>query len=172
MFCLVAALWAELTSACGYHSVYARPAGERLSVQVGQVMVPGGLAAQGVASGARAELSAAGMLTAGQDGPRLVVDVLRVDELSRGIHAGAIGQPAAAGMSIALTVRGRVFKGEAQEPELDTGDVRRTVQVSGDADPRADSAAYDEALRAAAERTGRAIARAALGIPEPADETP
>ena len=117
----------------------------------------------------RSELAAAGLLASGAQYPRLVIDVLRVDELSRGIHVQA-GQPRAAGMSIALTVRGRIFRAENQEPTLDTGDLRRAVQLSGDADPRADSAAYDTALRSAAERAGRAIARVALGIPEPNDE--
>ncbi len=168
----MAALWAVLASGCGYHSVYAQPAGERLSVQVGQILIPGALAAQSAASGARAELSAAGMLASAAAAPRLVIDVLRVDELSRAIHVAETGQPAAAAMSIALTARGRVFRAGIPDPQLDTGDVRRAVQVSGDADPRADSAAYDEAVRTAAERAGRAIARAALGIPEPADEAP
>lgn len=172
MFCSVAALWAELASGCGYHSLYAPSGGPPLSVQVGQILIPDALAAQAAASGARAELSAAGRLANGADAARLVIDVLRVDELSRAIHVAGTGQPAAAGMSLALTARGRVFTAGSQDPQLDTGDVRRAVQVSGDADPRADSAAYDDALRTAAERTGRAVARAALGIPEPADEAP
>lgn len=158
-----------LLSGCGYRSVYGQSARERFSVHVGQVLIPEPLAAQSAASGARSELAAAGLLASGAQYPRLVIDVLRVDELSRGIHVQA-GQPRAAGMSIALTVRGRIFRAENQEPTLDTGDLRRAVQLSGDADPRADSAAYDTALRSAAERAGRAIARVALGIPEPNDE--
>ncbi len=140
---------------------------------MGQVLIPEELAAQAVASGARAELSAAGLLASGGDGSRLVIDVLRVDELSRGIYVQAAGsKPSAAGMSIAVTARGRVFPAGVQEPQFDTGDVRRAVQVSGDAEPRADSAAYDDAVRDAAERAGRAVARAALGVPEPTDEAP
>ena len=171
-FCGIAALWVELASGCGYRSVYAQRAGDQLSVQVGQILIPRALAAQSAASGARAELSAAGMLASGDGTPRLVIDVLRIDELSRGIHVANTGQPAASAMSIALTARGRVFKRGSQEPELDTGDLRRAVQVAGDVDPREDSSAYDEAVRAAAEQAGRAIARAALGIPEPAEEAP
>ncbi len=65
-----------------------------------------------------------------------MVDVLRVDELSRGIHVQAgSGQPGAAGMSVAVTARGRVYRAGGQEPESDTGDVRRSVQISGAADP-------------------------------------
>jgi len=159
-----------LLAGCGYHSIYA-PTSEKLSVHVGQVMVAEPLAAQAAANGARSELAAAGLLASGAGYPRLVVDVLRVDELSRGIHVQD-GQPRAGGMSIALTIRGRIFNAENQEPRLDTGDLRRSVQVSGDSDPRVDSASYDAALRSAAELAGRAVARAALGIPEPNDEAP
>ncbi len=173
MICSLAGLWVVLASACGYRSLYAHTEGERLAVQVGQVMIPETLAAQSVASGVRAELSAAGMLASGGAAPKLIVDVLRVDESSRAIHAQRdANQPLAAGMSIAVTARGRVFQAGSPEPQLDTGDVRRAVQVSGAADPRTDSAAYDEAVRDAAERAGRAVARAALGIPEPSDEMP
>ena len=156
---------------CGYRAVYAGPAGELLSVQVGQVLVPDLIAAQAAASAARAELAAAGRLR-GESGPsRLLIDVLRVDELSRGVRA-QLGQPVARGMSVAVTLRGRIVGPENQEPTLDTGDVRRSAQVAGDAEPGTDSAAYEQALREAAERAGAAVGRLALGIPEPADETP
>lgn len=168
---MLAGLWVVSVAGCGYHSVYGRAATERLSVQVGQVLIPEVAAAQAATSGVRSELASAGALASGTQFPRLVLDVLRVDELSRGVHVQA-DQPRAAGMSIAVTVRGRIFQNENQEPRLDTGDVRRSVQLTGDSDPRADSAAYDVALRAAAERAGRAVGRLALGIPEPSDETP
>ena len=160
-----------LLCGCGYHPAYGQSGNERLSVQVGQVLIPEPLAAQAAASGVRSELAAAGLLANGTQFPRLVLDVLRVDELSRGIHVES-GQPRAAGMSIALTVRGRIFQAENQEARLDTGDLRRSVQLTGDSDPRADSAAYDVALRSAAEHAGRAVARIALGIPEPNDDPP
>lgn len=170
-FCSLTGLWAVLLAACGYQAAYAPSAGEKLSVHVGQVLIPEALAAQAAASGVRSELAAAGLLADSVQFPRLVLDVLRVEELSRGVHVQD-GRPRASGMSVALTVRGRIFQAENQEPRLDTGDLRRAVQVSGDADPRVDSAAYDAALRSAAERAGRAVARAALGIPEPNDEGP
>ena len=170
-FCAFAGLCVALLSACGYQPVYGygRSPADRLTVQMGQVLIPEPLAAQAAASGVRSELAAAGRLANGSQFPRLLLDVLRVDELSRGIHVQA-GQPRASGMSIALTVRGRLFRGETGDPSLDTGDLRRSVQVSGDSDPRADSSAYDVALRSAGERAGRAVARIILGIPEPNDE--
>jgi len=160
-----------LLTSCGYRPVYGQPVSERLSVQFGHVLIPEPLAAQAAASGVRSELAAAGLLAGGATFPRLVLDVLRVDELSRGIHVQD-GQPRASGTIIALTVRGRIFQAENQEARLDTGDLRRSVQVTGDTDARADSAAYDAALRSAAERAGRAVARIAMGIPEPNDDPP
>ncbi len=140
-------------------------------VQVGQVLIPESVVAEATAHAARAELAAAGVLSTGSNYPRLVIDVIRVDELSRGIYQEN-GQPRASGMSIAVVARGRLFDAEGQEPIVETGDVRRAVQVAGDADPRSDSAARDDALRAAAERAGQAIAKISLGLPEPADEAP
>lgn len=156
---------------CGYHPLYAEFAQRPLAVQLGQVLVPEPLAAQAAASGARTELAAAGAVRGGSEYPRLVLDVLRVDELSRGIHVEQ-GRPRSAGMSIAVTVRGRVFQAAAQDPVFDSGDLRRAVQMAGEGDASADGTAYDLALRQAAELSGRAIARAVLGIPEPADEAP
>jgi len=170
-FYSLAGLWAATLPGCGYQPVYAQPPGERLSVHVGQVLVPDSIAAQAATSGARSELTAAGLLADDARFPRLTLDVLRVDELSRGIHVQD-GRPRAAGMSVAVTVRARVFHAENEEPRLDTGDVRRSVQVTGDSDPRADSAAHEAALRSAAEHAGRSAARLVLGIPEPNDEPP
>jgi hypothetical protein len=171
---VIAGLWVALTEGlvgCGYRAIYAQPAGTRMSVGIGQVLVPETGVAQAALSGARAELAATGRLSQTATFPRLAVDLLRVDEVSRGVHVQST-QPLAGGMGIAVTVRGRLLLAAEQEPALDTGDVRRAVQVAGAADPRADSAAYDQAIRAAAERAGRAAARIALGIPEPNDEAP
>jgi hypothetical protein len=151
--------------------VYALSDGQQLSVQLGQSLIPEPVAVQAAASGARAELAAAGRIAAGAGYPRLVLDVLRVDELSRGIFAQQ-GQPSAGAMSIGVVLRGRVFTADNQDAAIDTGDVRRAVQLTGNSDARADSTARDVALRGAAERAGRAAARIALGLPEPADETP
>lgn len=170
-FCLTLALWVALVSGCGYKPVYAAQGRDRFAVQIGQALVPDAVAIQAAASGARAELAVAGQLGTGGQFPRLVIDVLRVDEGSRGIHVGG-GQPMASGMSVAVVVRARVFAQGSQEPTQDTGDLRRAVQLSGDADPRVDGGVYDQALRGAAERAGRAAARAVLGLPEPADEIP
>jgi hypothetical protein len=156
---------------CGYHPLYAQSQAPAISVAPGQVLIPNTNAVQAALSGARAELVAAGHVASGSGFPRLTVDVLRVDEVSRAIHVQA-GQPLAAGMSLAVVVRARFQETAEQEPTVDTGDVRRAVQTSGDADPRVDGPLYDQALRSAAERAGRAAARIVLGVPEPNDESP
>src|SRR5882724_9827447 len=160
---------ADAASGCGYRAVYAQAKGPATSVAMGMILVPETGAAQAALSGARAELALAGRLSREAGLPRLTIDLLRVDEVSRGIHVQS-GQPRASGMGVAVVVRGRIWSGPEQEPTLDTGDVRRAAQVSGDAEPRQDSAIYDQAVRSAAERAGRAAARIALGIPEPSDE--
>jgi len=172
-FWLHSALWvtALVTAGCGYHAVYGDSAGPTLGVAAGQVLVPDAAAVQSAMSGVRAELAAGGRLASSAEYPRVVVDVLRVDELSRGIHV-ASGAPAAGGMSIGVTIRARLFTQSQQEPSLDSGDVRRAVTLTGNSDPRADRAAYEIAVRSAAERAGKAAARIILGIPEPADESP
>lgn len=167
-------LWAAVTASvlgCGYQALYGRANDAPISVGVGQILVPETGAAQAALSGARAELAAAGRLATASDYPHLAIDLLRIDEVSRGVHVQS-GKPSAAGMGIAVVVRARLLLGPEQEAALDSGDVRRSIQLSGDADPRTDSTIYDQAVRAAAERAGRAAARIALGVPEPNDEAP
>jgi hypothetical protein len=155
---------------CGYRAVYAG-AGQKMAVVAGEMLVPDVNAAQAALSGARAELAASGRLASGSAYPRLAIDVLRVDEVSRGIHVQS-GQPVATGMGVAVVVRGRLQITAEQEPAVDTGDIRRSAELAGNADPRADSAVFAQAVRAAAERAGHAAARVAVGIPEPDDEGP
>jgi hypothetical protein len=167
-------LWLGLAheiAGCGYQPAYAPTAGPAISVGIGQTLVPDVSAAQAALGAARAELAASGRLSVTPSFPRLMLDVLRVDEVSRGVHVES-GQPKASGMGVGVVVRGRLLDAPDQPPALDTGDVRRAVQLSAAGDPRTDSALHDEATRAAAERAGRAVARIALGIPEPADEAP
>jgi hypothetical protein len=112
---VLAGLWATLGLSCGYRSSYAHPPAARLSVQIGQLLVPGASAAQSAMSGARAELAASGLLAGGTEFPRLVIDLLRTDEVSRGVYVRS-GQAYAAGMGVAVTVRGRVFVADKPDP--------------------------------------------------------
>lgn len=154
---------------CGYRPAYGGGRTEQLGVAPGAVLIPDATAVQAALAGARSELARAGALGDAAAFPQLQLDVLRVDELSSGISAGA-GAPVARGMGLAVVVRARLVRSPEAVPELDTGDIRRTAFVDGDPDLRADSALHDATLRSAAERAGRAAAHAILGAPEPGDE--
>jgi hypothetical protein len=159
-----------LATGCGYHPAFSTVASERLGVVAGTVLVPDSGTLAAVIAGARSELERTGVLGPEATYPRLEVDVLRVDEVSSGVTAAG-ASPIARGMGVAVVGRGRVVREPGAAPESDTGDLRRTSFLAGDSDPRVDSTLYDAALRGAAERVGRDVAKAALGIPEPADES-
>jgi hypothetical protein len=168
---LVAAL---MLGACGYRAVYSaeRPT-QRLSVRVGAPRSPDLAAAEAAVSGARAELSSAGVLGADGTFPRLDVEVLRVDEVGTGVaesprHGNV---PEARGSGVAVVVRGLVY----EQPGIvarDSGNVRRAEWVSSASGSADGAMTYDAAVRAASRRAGRAVARRVLGIPEPANEAP
>lgn len=116
-------------------------------------------------AGARRELGRAGALKS-SGYPRLVVELVRVDETSAGIAAVA-DQPAARGSRVAVVVRGWVESSEGAA-ERDTGDVRREERVAT-AGVGPDTQRNVQAVREAARAAGEAVARRVLGEPEPSD---
>lgn len=167
---------ALLVLGCGYEPVYAgeRPA-QRLSVVAAPGRLPDVSAGQAALAGARAELSAAGVLASGQGHPRLVVQLTRVDERSLGVLAGSTGNdetPLARGSALAVVGRAWVEEEPGAPPTRDTGDMRRSARVAAHPDPLGEGRRNEEAVSAAARRLGRALARRVLGYPEPADEAP
>jgi len=158
-----------LTS-CGYRAVYGGgdPEG-RLSVTAAPSRVPNAGAVQSVLAGVRSELGRAGVLRAGEGYPRLVVEVLRVDEVGTGIEAPG-DAPLARGSAVAVVGRAWVESQPDAPPERDTGDTRRSERIAVGQSAAGDSLFHDEALRAAGRRLGRALAKRVLGEPEPADE--
>jgi hypothetical protein len=176
---------------CGYRPVYA-PDAPRLHVKLVRTLVPDAIASAEVATGVREELARAGMLEAGDGWPRVEVEVLRADEASEGIAAGA-NAPVARGLDVALVARAWVVPSPGAEPESDTGDMRaeETIAVDttpiaspqsgapagggvlpGASDPRASTFHYADALRAAARRLGRGLTRRVLGLPAASDDAP
>jgi hypothetical protein len=147
---------------------------ERLSVGAAPHRVAELQAVHGVLAAARAELAAAGSLGSNSGYPRLVIEVLRVDEVPEGIvaiDAPADGRRALArGASVGVTARGLVVESAAGEAIVDTGDIRRTARFAASDDPRLDGARRESAVRSAARATGQALARRALGLPEPSFE--
>jgi hypothetical protein len=101
--------------------------------------------------------------------PRLMVELLRIDERSSGaLDFG--GQPLARGVSLGLLGRAWVLDAPGATPRFDTGDMRVATDVSAEADPRVDTLRRDDALRSLARRLGEALAGRVLGLPTPLDE--
>lgn len=170
LFVLVA--W--LFPGCGYHAEYAgqRPS-ERLSVEAAPAKAPSAQALAALLAGARAELSRAGVLAAGQGYPKLRVELLRVDEEASGIGARNVGGttlPLARGSAVGVVARAWVEEDPGSPPSRDTGDLRRVERYATETDPRVEAVRNDEAVRAAARRAGEALARQILGEPEPSVE--
>ncbi len=159
---------------CGYHAEYAgsRPA-ERLSVEAAPAKAPSAQALAALLAGARAELSRAGVLAAGDDYPKLRVELLRVDEQASGIAARDVRGttlPLGRGSAVGVVARAWVEEAPDSAPSRDTGDLRRVERYASETDPRVEAIRNDEAVRAAARRVGEALARQVLGEPEPGVE--
>jgi hypothetical protein len=157
---------ALICTSCGYRSLNAAhdTPESRLSVAPAALAAPEGFALEAAVAGARRELGRAGALKS-SGYPRLVVELVRVDETSSGI-AALDDRPLARGSVVAVVVRGWVERSAGAERERDTGNVRRVERFST-ATPSADSQRHLEAARAAARAAGGAIARRVLGEPEP-----
>jgi hypothetical protein len=158
------------SSACGYTPAYAgsRPA-ERLSVVAAPHAVAQTDVVHEVMAGAREELSRAGVLRPGNGHPRLVIQVLRVDEKSSGI-AAVDDTPLARGSSVGILGRAWVEEGPGGDRVRDSGDLRRVEWVSSGPNSANDAVRHDSAQRLAGRRLGRSLALRVLGEPEPAVE--
>lgn len=155
--------------ACGYRSPGTVPVAERLSLAAGPLATPHLEAMDAALSGARTELLRQQALGS-ESYPRLVVEIVRVDELPSGVMAsshpgGAI--PLARASDVGVVGRGYVLTGPDAAPTRDTGDLRRVETVVQGAEPVHSAAAYSEAIRAAARRVGEGISRRVLGHAEP-----
>jgi hypothetical protein len=151
---------------CGYSPAYTE--GARYRVVSGDTRTAQFEAAQAVLSGVRAEL-AASAAEGGSDYPQILVEVLRIDERSIGVRGTAGEAPLARGSEIVVVGRARVLSAPQAPPSLDTGDMSRAAQYASGSTPSADAAARSRAVRDAARSLGRALGRAVLGLPEPAE---
>jgi hypothetical protein len=163
--------WLGVTATgCGYAPAYGgeRPE-QRLTVVGSSPGIPQTDVVHEVLAGARQELSRAGVLQPGTRHPRLMIQVLRVDEESSGIVAPN-DLPLARGSSVGVSARAWVESQPGAEPSRDSGDLRRVEWVSAGPTSVDDALRYDGALRVAGRRLGQALARRVLGEPEPAIE--
>jgi hypothetical protein len=160
-----ALLWC--LSGCGYGPVYGASGGPRYEVVTGRVATSSFEAVQDAAAGLRSELGPAGALGSGY--PRVVVEVLRVDERSIGVRSTGNTEPLARGSEIAVVGRAYVLERADAAPSRDTGDMSRAAQFAAGTTPAADAASRSRAVRDAARSLGKALGRALLGLPEPAE---
>src|SRR5882672_3681099 len=107
---------------CGYHAVYGGGGAARLRVVLVRTFVPDVVASDEVVAGLREELARAGMLESGEGFPRVEVEVLRADEASEGITAGAQA-PVARATGVGLAARAWIVRAAGAPPESDTGDM-------------------------------------------------
>ncbi len=164
-------------SSCGYRAVYATAAEARLHVKLLRTLAPDSVASDEVAAGVRDELARAGMLEPGDGYPRAEIEVLRSDEASEGIAASS-GEPVARATDIGLVARAWVARAAGAVPEQDTGDLRAQEVIAVDEtnggagmrDPRASAFHTADALRAAARRLGRKLARRLMGHPAASED--
>jgi hypothetical protein len=164
-----------LLIACGYRPVYGGRAPEtRLAVTSASHKVAEPGAVDAVLDAVRRTLTESGVL-AGPDGyPRLVIEVLRIDEAPRGmiaLPATSDRSVSSRGAAVAVTARGWVVEQAGARPTRDTGDVRRVVTFAHSDDPRLDALARGGAVRSAGNEAGEALARRVLGEPEPPFES-
>ena len=157
-------------SACGYAPVYGgtRPP-ERLSVVAAPHLIPDTDLVHEAMAGAREELSRAGVLRPGSGHPRLMLQLVRVDEGSAGI-ADVGGTPLARGSAVGVVGRAWIEESAGAQRARDSGDLRRAEWISSGANAENDAMRHDGALRVAARRLGRSLAQRVLGNPEPALE--
>jgi hypothetical protein len=168
---VLAALVALQAPACGYRSAILVPSyAGRLAAVAAPFSTPHPEAAAAAMFGAREELSSAGLLGGQTAYPRLVIEIVRVDELPAGIAAPGAGGPLGRGSDIGVTAHGWIEESAGAAPSHDTGDVRRVETVAQGSDAVAASVSADEAIRSAAREAGRAVARRAIGLAEPAVE--
>lgn len=151
---------------CGYRPVYSAAPAQCLHVQSGRPMVPDAAVISSALEGARASLARETCLASGDGFPRLVVDVLRIDELGAGIEAQG-KEPRATASRVAVLGRGRIETKVEGAVVRDTGNLRRSETYGNSTDPRLDGQLWHAAARAAAWELGAAIGRAAVGVPEP-----
>ena len=163
----LAGLALSVLSGCGYQPVYGSSARARYEVVAGPYGTSSFEAVQAAVTGVRSELGAAQAL--GNGFPRVVVEVLRVDERSTGVRSTGNDVPLARGSEIVVVGRAQVLEKPDGAPSIDTGDFSRSASFASGTTPSADAAARSRAVRDAARSLGKALGRAVLGLPEPSE---
>jgi len=159
-----------LTEGCGYRAAYGQPTpGDRLAVVPAPPLVGDIRVIESALAGAREELARSGRLGEGKGYPRLVVELVRLEEVAAGLTVD--GKDARArGTSIAVVGRAWIERGPDATPERDTGDMQRVERYAPETDLRVEAYRHDQAGSAAARELGRALVQRVLGHPAPSVE--
>ncbi|MCC6217761.1 MAG: hypothetical protein IT376_23080 [Polyangiaceae bacterium] len=157
-------LGAWALAGCGYRPIAPPDGGLSVAGAAPRVARPG--VVEAALAGSRDELAAQGALSSAPY-PRMVVELLRVDELSEGIRVAA-GRPLARGSRVTVTGRAWVLESHGGPPRWDTGDMSRAALQAAGPDATSDTRLHDAAAREAGRQLGRALARRVLGDAEPA----
>ncbi len=160
-------MWLLGLPACGYQPVYGGAGATHYEVVKGRAATSSFEAVDAAAAGVRSELGAAEAL--GRGFPRVVVEIVRIDERSIGVRSMGNDTPLARGSEIVVVGRALVLESADAAPTRDTGDLSRAAQFASGATPSADAAARSRAVRDAARLLGQALGRAVLGLPEPSE---
>lgn len=174
---------------CGYRALYGGSAAveEGFTVAGASPLVADTAVVAEVEAGLRHGLARAGALRSGGGYPRVVVEVLRLDETSEGIAAVGGGTrglsvgglpvspggplaPLARGTRVGVLARAWIEQSPGAPHERETGDMRTTDLRGAESDARLEALRQDDAARAAARRLGERLARRILGEPETPDE--
>lgn len=159
---------ALLVVSCGYRPLLLGESA-RLHVTLARSLVADAIAADEVVSGAREQLARDGALAGGEGYPRVVIEVLRIDEASAGVAASS-DVPRARGLEIAVVARAWIVASAGGEPMHDTGDMRGSDVVAPAGTRVAEALQHADAVRAVARRIGARLARKVLGHAGVTDE--
>lgn len=140
------------------------------TVRVAEATTPDAAAITAALEGAQRELSRAGLLSAQGDGTVLTIAVVRVDERSEGIVAGAGASATPSARGIRLTIAGRATApASARASSRDSGEIEvaEIFASSGSAAPGI--LAREAAAQRAGRRLGERLVRRVLGEIDPGE---
>jgi hypothetical protein len=155
---------------CGYRPARSFYGAHGFAVAPGPVHVSDAEAALALEAGARVELSRHGALAncapSDDDCATLVVELLRIDEVTEGVSVGA-GSPLGGGTRITASGRATTFRGSARET---TAEVSASEVSAAPSNAATDVIRRSEGARRAARRLGERLVRIALRMPEPSGD--
>ena len=151
-----------LSASCGYQPLRG-PDGATLDVELAGSRGPGFGAVASIKEGAESELARLGIASPATGYPRMVIEVLRSDEIGRGLE-GSGSAPTARSLAVSVVAHAWVVDGAGRPRRLLSGDMRRTVRYAPAQGAAADAERRRAAIRQAATLLGRDLVRRVVGV--------